>query len=281
MSETNKTENTLNAPSNMQTTNETVCISEQAPEETVSPTAHTMSARTTAATDSDADSYSDAPFSYRFSEHERASLADGTLEYVQTDFVLPGRNGFDLSITRSYSSADACRYEMTAQPYSEETRMRTLRRENTHNRLQYGLGLGWKFQLPSIETVPLSERLENVSYSDHLRLADGRSFELKEADGVLQFKDYPLCDVTINRVEEPAAIHHSALNEKTAVYDIAVNYHNGSSDYFKAVPNRDELHHYTLTARKDRFGNCIFFDMQPYGGMRITDSWGREIELAK
>ena len=71
--------------------------------------------------------YPEAPFSYRMAESESVSLADGSLECTFTDFTLPGRNGFDLTIARRYDSNNANLYEMTPEAY--DGGVRTVRRE--------------------------------------------------------------------------------------------------------------------------------------------------------
>lgn len=84
---------------------------------------------------SDPKSYPEAPFSYRFSERENVSLGTGGLEYRESDFTLPGKNGFDLAIARVYSSSESGLYEMASESYGSG-QLRTIRRENTHNLLQ-------------------------------------------------------------------------------------------------------------------------------------------------
>ena len=48
-----------------------------------------------------------APFRYDFQQNEDISLNSGALEYFATDFVLPGKNGFDLVVKRTYNSTEA------------------------------------------------------------------------------------------------------------------------------------------------------------------------------
>ncbi|MEG0804406.1 MAG: hypothetical protein RSF90_05575, partial [Pygmaiobacter sp.] len=223
-------------------------------------------------------SYLPAPFTYHVSEKEQVSLASGALEYHEADFVLPGKNGFNLAISRIYSSDDAGLYEPKPESYNQ-TKLRTAKRENRHDLLQYGLGVGWRFALPSIEVVPLSLRDASLPYNDRLRLEDGRKFEITDTNGVLSLKDHPLLDVTI--AATVGSLSHPCIPEKTVAYDVIVRYKNGHQDYFKKVMNAGELDHYTLTARADRFGNCIFFNLVPYGGMQIFDTWGRELVLRR
>lgn len=51
--------------------------------------------------------YPDAPYLYKQSEQENVSMSTGALVYSATDFVLPGKNGFDLAVSRQYNSGNS------------------------------------------------------------------------------------------------------------------------------------------------------------------------------
>ena len=51
--------------------------------------------------------YPQAPFIYGSGINETVVLSNGSLQYFASDFTLPGRNGFDLSIVRKYDSNSA------------------------------------------------------------------------------------------------------------------------------------------------------------------------------
>ena len=63
--------------------------------------------------------YLDAPFGYNYSDNESVTLNSGSLEYSVTDFVLPGKNGMDLAMTRTYSSSSANTRDLDVLPTTE------------------------------------------------------------------------------------------------------------------------------------------------------------------
>ncbi len=218
--------------------------------------------------------YPEAPFSYRMAESESVSLADGSLECTFTDFTLPGRNGFDLTIARRYDSNNANLYEMTPEAY--DGGVRTVRRENFHNFRQYGLGYGWQFVLPSVEIVPESQRRAGVSYAATLHLEDGRHLALE--NGRLQ--EYSLLDVQAEAVS--GTLTHPCRTGESRAYQLRVSYKDGRADYFARCSDADgRLDCWRLCARTDRFGNAIFFTLHDGGGMTVIDSWGRTLTLQR
>lgn len=166
---------------------------------------------------SDDKQYPDAPYSVKNSGQESVSVSNGGLSYTSKDLALPGKNGFDLVITRQYDSNDCGKEKLkvnqlvggtiwfyTVQleddsansrsvvncdigPFMTETKCRShaqktvkafrdqyretdpslkpvayLRHVVTNRHIstepnnffsdQYGLGHGWKFLFPCIET---------------------------------------------------------------------------------------------------------------------------------
>ena len=222
-------------------------------------------------------SYTEAPFRFMRSGSESVILNNGSLQYTETDFVLPGRNGFDLVVSRRYNSDSAGINEMQPDPYTSK-KFRTNSRTNHHNLRTYGLGVGWYFVLPSIELTPSSEQLQYVIYSPFLHLEDGRNFNIDKMSTVPELKDHSFKDVMILR--SSGTVNHPYNSEVSGSYDIVIVYKNGNKDYFKEILNNDnKAESYKLIARQDRFGNTISYDMTDSGGMTVTDSWGRKITL--
>lgn len=115
-----------------------------------------------------------------------------------------------------------------------------------------------------------------------LHLEDGRSLKISRSSD--RFLGYGLKDVSI--LTSSGTIKHPYANIAKS-YDIIIEYKNGNKDYFKnlceTVDDRNGLlpQKFTLTARQDKFGNTIFYDLRSYGGMKIVDTWGRSINLEK
>ncbi|MDR7811501.1 RHS repeat domain-containing protein [Lacrimispora sp.] len=243
---------------------------------------------------SDIKEYPESPFTYFETNQVNVQLSTGTVQYETTDFVLPGRDGFDVSIARRYDSGCANLVDMD--PYVKGEKLKTGSKDNSFYTATYGLGYGWSFVLPSIETVPYL-KCSNliISYDppksilmglpgfDYvLHLEDGRSLKISRSSD--RFEDYGLKDVSI--VTRSRTIQHPYANISKS-YDIIIEYKNGNKDYFKnlseTVDDRNGLlpQRFTLTARQDKFGNVICYDLNNYGGMVIVDTWGRKISLEK
>ena len=223
----------------------------------------------------DPKNFQEAPYSFHMAQNELVVLNNGTLQYSVTDFILPGRNGFDLIMTRRYNSYSAGLFDMNPQ-YVAPGRLHTGRRDNTHNNKQYGLGFGWYFVLPSIEVVPESEQdKERFTYPVYLHLEDGRNFEVEDN----KLKGHPLQDVTIS--QETGSIIHPHRSDVSNSYHVVVTYKNGNKDYFrKILDGQGRLDSYTLVVRQDRFSNTICFSLLGRNGMTVVDTWGRNIELS-
>ena len=218
--------------------------------------------------------YPEKPFTQFEAGQVNVQLSSGTFRYDMVDFVLPGRDGFDLSIIRRYDSNCANTVDMTYE--KNNLGLRTGSRENRHNIRTYGLGIGWSFILPSIESI---------SQNHILHLEDGRSLKIGRVH--TKFDDYTLEDVKIiNTGNKTQTIGHPYTgNEKD--YDLVVEYRNGNKDYFcqytqyGTIDNNKVGHNFKLVARQDRFGNVILFEITAYGGMKIVDTWGRTLTLEK
>lgn len=244
---------------------------------------------------SDIKQYPESPFTYFDTNQVNVQLSTGNVQYETTDFVLPGRDGFDVSIARRYDSGCANLVDMD--PYVKNEKLRTGSKDNSFYAATYGLGYGWSFVLPSIETVPylkcsyiiipvdpVKSILMGLPGFDYiLHLEDGRSLKISRSSD--RFEGHSLKDVSI--VTRSGTIHHPYAANISKSYDIIIEYKNGNKDYFKNLygndGDRDKLtpQKFTLAARQDKFGNVICYDLKDYGGMEIVDTWGRKISLEK
>ena len=230
--------------------------------------------------------YPESPFSYYETNQVSIQLNSGAVQYQVTDFVLPGRDGFDISITRRYDSG--CSNLDDIKPKYENGKIKTKSTDNSHNTKTYGLGYGWSFALPSIERVmylkgngPGAKPVERFDYIFHLE--DGRSLNISRSSN--RFANYSLNDVSITFKQD--SIEHRYVTNMKKDYHIVVDYKNGNKDYFKEVNDKTTNRNggkpldFKLVARQDRFENVILYDLVDDGGMTIVDSWGRELKLEK
>lgn len=234
----------------------------------------------------DTKEYQDNPFTYFENSEINVQLASASFRYDVTDFVVPGRNGFDLIIARRYDSGCANILDLSTNLLNNNEV--TGSKDNRHNIGTFGLGYGWSFNFPSIESIPKrvygQEKKFKSANGYILHLEDGRS--LKTDLYMTKFNDYNLEDVKIMKVS--GNISHPSRASITKRYHLIIEYKNGNRDYYRnyiqystglddlmVVPN------YKLVARQDRFGNVICFDFVDYGGMTIIDTWGREFILQK
>lgn len=243
---------------------------------------------------SDVKQFMETPFTYHETDQVNVQLNNAAIQYQMEDFVLPGRDGFDVSIARRYDSGSANLVDMD--PYVKYKKLRTGSRDNNHNIRTYGLGHGWSFVLPSVETIPwiayyyLSipeikfEKVEWWTGYDYvLHLGDGRVLKIRKFDN--SFYDYNLKDVTVQF--KAGKISHPYNANLIKQYHMVVEYKNGNKDYFRDTVNNGNDRdgklalNYKLAARQDRFGNMISYELADYGGMTIVDTWGRTIQLVK
>ncbi len=244
---------------------------------------------------SDIKQYPESPFTYFETNQINVQLSTGNVQYEATDFVLPGRDGFDVSIARRYDSGCANLVDMD--PYIKNGELKTGSKVNSFYTSTYGLGYGWSFVLPSIETVsyikynniiisvdPIKSTLIGTFRSDYiLHLEDGKSLKISRSSD--KFEDYSLKDVRI--ITRSGTIQHPYATNISKSYDIIIEYKNGNKDYFKNLfgesGERNKLiwSRFTLAARQDKFGNVVCYDMRGPDGMVIVDTWGRKISLEK
>lgn len=231
--------------------------------------------------------YPESPFTYFESNQVNVQLNTGNVQYETTDFVLPGRDGFDVTIARRYDSGCANLVDMA--PYVINSMLLTGYIDNSFYTRTYGLGHGWSFVLPSIETVQNLRwawrpyLIGTRSYDYILHLEDGRNLEISRISD--RFEDYSLKDLGI--VTRSGTIRHPYAGDITKRYNIIIEYKNGNKDYFQSSDKDDgdrDMPYpidFTLVARQDKFSNTIFYDLRKSGGMKIVDTWGRTISLEK
>jgi len=73
---------------------------------------------------SDVKEYPENPFNYFEPDQVNVQLSSGTFQYEVTDFVLPGRDGFDVSITRRYDSGCANLVDMDPEVTKHKKRLK-------------------------------------------------------------------------------------------------------------------------------------------------------------
>jgi len=227
--------------------------------------------------------YPESPFNYFETNHINVQLNTGNVQYDTTDFVLPGRDGFDVSIARRYDSGCANLVDMA--PHVLSSGVRTGSIDNTFYTSTYGLGHGWSFVLPSIETVQnfgwtwWPQLRTTRSYDYILHLEDGRSLIMNRDFDV--FENYNLKDVEIDT--KSGEIRHPYKADPPKSYHLIIKYKNGNSDYFNSNTGDGDRNmgrvDFKLVARQDRFGNTILYNLRGSQGMEIVDTWGRSITL--
>ncbi|SET98389.1 RHS repeat-associated core domain-containing protein [Lacrimispora sphenoides] len=229
--------------------------------------------------------YPESPFNYFETNQVNAQLNTGNVQYDTTDFVLPGRDGFDVSIARRYDSGCANLVDMA--PHVLGSVIRTGSINNTFYTSTYGLGHGWSFVLPSIETVQnfgwtwWPQLSTTRSYDYILHLEDGRSLRMNRDFDV--FENYHLKDVEIDT--KSGEIWHPYKADTPKSYHLIIKYKNGNRDYFNSNTGDGDRNmgrvDFKLVARQDRFGNTIFYNLKGSQGMEIVDTWGRTITLSR
>lgn len=227
--------------------------------------------------------YPESPFNYFETNHINVQLNTGNVQYDTTDFVLPGRDGFDVSIARRYDSGCANLVDMA--PHVLSSGVSTGSIKNTFYTSTYGLGHGWSFILPSIETVQnfgwtwWPKLTTTLGYDYILHLEDGRSLRMNRDFDV--FENYNLKDVEIDT--KSGEIRHPYKADPPKSYHLIIKYKNGNSDYFNSNTGDGDRNmgrvDFKLVARQDRFGNTILYNLRGSQGMEIVDTWGRSITL--
>ena len=218
------------------------------------------------------------PFqSYFTNYNETVSPASGALNLTQTDLVLPGRAGLDLAITRIYSSNAAALYQQNVDisydEYCEEywcnfceeyqcdyyetwyTDVTAVPTNYLHNR--YGLGAGWSFGLPSVESVAHTN-------SRFLHMGDGRIY-LIDASSPSGLANHTMRDMIF---EADTTIINNVSSTHALKMKDGTNYYFGSYGQLLGI--------------RDRYLNEIKFTNQTSGIRRIVkieDTVGRTVNF--
>lgn len=94
------------------------------------PDIDTMSTATTL-DDPKEGQYLENPFLHSGLTDESVAMNSGALVYTHTDFVLPGKNGFDLKIARRYNSSNSNTEVIDSQELSNG-KYKTIGKDNSH-----------------------------------------------------------------------------------------------------------------------------------------------------
>ncbi|ANF97948.1 hypothetical protein AR543_19275 [Paenibacillus bovis] len=201
---------------------------------------------------------------------ESISTSTGSLSWDATQIHLPGRDGLDLNIGVHYDSLDTSPYTRKS---SKKRSASIYKRSYTYERND--LGMGWSFQLPSIEGG--SPNCNNVQYVYHS--GTGQSYE---------FNTYSSFTVEVKKESGSLLVFTKVIpqNEQFSNGElqacILVKHLDGTKEYFSSFG--------LLIGKVDRYGNTITYHYQDrkvnsdvsvgWGGFvpsYITDTLGRKV----
>ncbi|MBR6657586.1 MAG: RHS repeat protein, partial [Oscillospiraceae bacterium] len=206
--------------------------------------------------------YIEPPYVYQYNQNEKIALSSGSLIYENVDYVLPGRNGLDLVISRRYKTSNATLLNTYIEKTSSgASSIRT--QNNDYMNSLYELGHGWEFGFTSI----------NCTFDRKtLYLYDGRTFGLSEGE---------TAKMLINGESHPEfeVLHYqTTISETGDVATYTIEYNNGITEYLSSTGK--------LMYRKDIYGNRIIFNYcktvdENTDILIITDSLNRQITISK
>jgi RHS repeat-associated protein len=189
---------------------------------------------------------------YFQNQNEYIDMETGCLNLRVTDLTLPGRGGLDFNLTRVYSSFNAAWFTPSYK-YNESNNIVAYTKDSTYLDKKYGLGVGWAFDFPSLEST------DNGTY-------------LHFGGGVYRLINDPPSNL-----------------EKYYLQDIVFDFNGGVVDglsYQSSLKTKGGLNYYfdssaRLFLIRNRVGDKIrFFYTTPGAPLRISkviDSVGREI----
>ena len=187
---------------------------------------------------------------------EIVSVAGGSLEYSNTDYVLKGINGLDLVIGRRYKSTSSYEHRAEAGGVGIWSWIDLI--PETYKERRYDIGKGWSFNFPSIK---LGDKKENEL--DVLYLEDGLVYNIK-----------------VNS-DETIELYNHYTND--FVIDLSSDYSNGVVSSKWVLKYKDGIRKYfsddgSLIGIQNRYGDKINFvnsrrNNHPY--TEITDTLGR------
>ena len=189
--------------------------------------------------------YTDSPYVYNSSESEHISLGTGSLTYQTVDYIIPGKNDFNLVIGRRYSFTEASLYKLSV---NGNTINQT---PNTFNDI-YSLGNGWTFNFTSIN---------EFNGTEVLYLWDGRTFILEEtSNGLMKLSGQKKNEVIVYKKLE-------TIYETGEEANYTIKYPDGRTEY---LSSNGRIMYIT-----DRYGNRIKFTYSSVDNTNtttITDS---------
>lgn len=142
---------------------------------------------------------------------------------------------------------------------------------NDHLLQAYGLGRGWSFCLPSVESSFYYDYDGTQVACKYLHLGDGSVYPIKAAmsDGDTNLEGYARKDIALRSTP------NGTLNLP----------HGGSVSYQYILQHKDGRRDYlgarTIVATQDRFGNTISYNFTENGGATVVDSVGNTYILSK
>lgn len=158
---------------------------------------------------------------------EAVNPATGTLMLMETDLVLPGKNGLDFSLTRLYRSEKAELDRIKADSYGNKSRISIENTTYGGNYLEnvYHLGVGWGFDLPSIDIDG-----DNLI----LHLGQGQTYQIDWNNAETGLKDIKIKEYIIEK--------YSNANVESASYLLknksGINYYFDSEGNIIQIANR-------------------------------------------
>ncbi|MCL1873222.1 MAG: DUF6531 domain-containing protein, partial [Clostridiales bacterium] len=208
-----------------------------------------------------------APFLYQYDQNESVNLNTGALNVTMTDLTLPGKNGLDLVISRTYDSSDANFFDTYSDGTINSTKLnRRSLKDSNYNCYTGRLASGWRFNFSFMDT----------DYK-RIHLADGRVYSYKKHGGSI----YALIDSSRDNAsgtQDGLYIYCNTNNDPYASYRSALwtlCYKDGKKEFF------DKDGH--LIGIQDRFGNTIDFEYSngaDWVTTTITDSVNRVLTIS-
>ena len=182
-------------------------------------------------------------------ENERINYATGILTHEETDFVLPGVNGLDFSLTVRFNQEETALGRPGAVPtfqYEDSPSYSTwIFGYMSESERRYGIGAGWSFAMPYVE----QDEYDRSEY--YIKLADGSIMSSQ------------------NSIRKTKDITFEVRNRN----DYVVTYKNGTKDYFDDIG---------IIRTEDRYGNAIQYFYADDGLLnKVIDSVNRTITFER
>ncbi|WP_152425893.1 RHS repeat-associated core domain-containing protein [Paenibacillus shenyangensis] len=187
---------------------------------------------------------------------EAISTSSGSLTWNANQIHLPGRDGLDLDIGVRYDSLDTSAFKRKS---SKKGTASVYKRSYTYERND--LGMGWSFQLPSVEGGG-----PNCNYSQFVyHSGTGQSYRLYTAfeNTTVDIKKESGSLLTFTR--QIPSDEQFSNGELQACY--LMKHPNGNREYFSSFG--------LLIGKVDRYGNTISYHYQDRKvNSEVTEGWG-------